>query len=544
MNLYAPTLFDEKTLTWRGGSNCPHVFDPKMSIGKAALFVLNQNLDFVAQISDNSGVKKTNREIRDSMLKIAVNLTKIGCTKGDVVGFLSTNTDELAGAVLATFLLAAPVNPLDPSAGKADIIHMFGLTRPKFIFCEDNKLPILVEALESLNHKAQIVVLGERIKAYHHIDDFLVDPGNLNENDFPDVDAETFAFILCSSGTTGMPKGVCISHRTLLYFAAYGIGIDTHKPQSIFCFSSLYWYTGVLTLLMGTMMGLTRIITNKPYNQDLLYQIIVKHRPNIMFVVSMHIFGILKHPLVTKSTMDSIRYLLFTGTTLSEETWMKIKVYLPNGYFNCGYGMTEMGWVAHEPKDAAYPSVGNILSGTEMKILDKEGKKLGIGQQGELCMKWEHRFLYYYKDPERTAELVDKDGWIHSGDTAYFDSNNYLHIVGRSKDIINYEHVHIAPIELENLIMSLPGVQEVVAVGIPHPTIEDLHFPAAVLIRHEGASVTEKDIEVIIEKNLADSKRLRGGVYFVNSFPRTPSGKIKRNLVTEIATKLYKEKNP
>lgn len=139
---------------------------------------------------------------------------------------------------------------------------------------------------------------------------------------------------------------------------------------------------------------------------------------------------------------------------------------------------------------------------------------------------------------------MDNDGWVHSGDTAYFDSENLLHVIGRSKDILNYEHVHIAPIELESLIILLPGVREVVVVGVPHPSFEDFHLPAAVVIRQEGSSVTEKDIKEVIEKNLADSKRLRGGVYFVDSLPVTASGKIKKIDVRQMATKMYKEMNP
>ncbi|XP_055684186.1 luciferin 4-monooxygenase-like [Lutzomyia longipalpis] len=539
-NLFKPTVFDEKALIWRGG-NSLKILNNKASIGAAALCALNQNPDFVAQISDNSGVRKTNREIRDAMLKIAVNLGKIGCSKGDVVGFLSSNNEEVGSAVLATLLLAAQVNALDPSSGKGDIIHMFGITRPQFIFCEEDKVSILVEALECLELNAKIIIFGDKINGHHHIDEFLRDPGNLNDYTFPEIDDKTCAFILCSSGTTGMPKGVAVSHKTLLYFSLNGIMNDPERPSSIFCFSSLYWYTGILTLLMGTFLGISRIITTEPYSPDLFYEIITKHRPNMMFVVSMYVSGILNHPLLDETTMDSIKFIACTGSTLAEPLWKKIKKYLRNGDIYCGYGMTEIGWVSREPGGTTQPSVGNLLAGVEMKILDKNGKNLGIGQQGELHIKWENRFLGYYNNPQATAAILDEDGWIQSGDIAYFDKENLLHVVGRSKDILDYKNFHIAPLELENLIITLPGVVQAVVVGVPDALCTEL--PAAAVICQEGSSVSEKDIEKLIELSLSDTKRLRGGVFFVESFPLTASGKIKRPAVKEIVTKLYKKRH-
>lgn len=88
-----------------------------------------------------------------------------------------------------------------------------------------------------------------------------------------------------------------------------------------------------------------------------------------------------------------LRDMLFTGTTLPESTWLKIKEYLPNGEFYCAYGMTEVGWISQEPGNSAHISVGNIMAGAEMKILNEEGKKLGVGQQGELCIRFENCFL-------------------------------------------------------------------------------------------------------------------------------------------------------
>lgn len=111
-NIFEATLFDKRTKIW-SGVHKPRIFDSKVSLGRTVLYMLDKNPDFVAQISDNSGIRRTNRDIHDETLKIAANLQKIGCSQGDVVGFLSRNNEKIASAVLAAFLLAAPINALD-----------------------------------------------------------------------------------------------------------------------------------------------------------------------------------------------------------------------------------------------------------------------------------------------------------------------------------------------------------------------------------------------------------------------------------------------
>ncbi|XP_059617917.1 luciferin 4-monooxygenase-like [Phlebotomus argentipes] len=539
-NIFKSTIFDEKTKIWRG-SHRPIIFDPSISLGRAILFVLNRNPDFVAQISDNSGVRKTNREIHDATLKIAVNLQKIGCARGDVVGFVCRNHENLAPAVLASYLIAAPVNALDFMFSKDEIIHMFGITRPKFVFCEKDKFNVLKDALNVLKSDAKIILMDEKVSGFLHMENLLEESADLEDFCPPDVDDKTCAVILCSSGTTGMPKGVSLTHRHLQFVGSYGFFDDVLTPCSMICFSSLYWYSGLATLLTTSLMGITRIITTDPYTPDLFYSMLTKYRPEFIFSAPVQLSDILSHQLLDENTLQSVKCYICAGSTVHEPLWEKAKKYLTNGDIYNGYGMSEVGFISREPVKTPRYSVGKLIAGLEMKIIDENGEQLGIGQEGEFCMRTKDMFLCYYNNPEETVKILDKDGWVHSGDVGYLDEDGLLHIIGRNKDILKYNNYVVSPVEVENLILTIPGVLQVSVVGVPHPTHIDL--PAAVVVRKMDSSVTEAEICSVVEKRLSDSKRLRGGVYFVDSLPLTPSGKVRKNIVKEMAKKFYNERN-
>ncbi|XP_059623010.1 luciferin 4-monooxygenase-like [Phlebotomus argentipes] len=421
-----------------------------------------------------------------------------------------------------------------------EIIHMFGITKPKFVFCESDKVPVLREALQVLKNDAKIIVFGDRLADSLHIEDFLADPGDLGAFSPPEVDDDTCAVIFCSSGTTGLPKGVCINHRNLNFIAAYGYTDDeVEKPYKILTFTSIYWVTAVLTLLVGLGRS-TRLIVPESYSDDFFYKIIKKYRPEIIFTGPMYFEGLINHPSIQVSDLDSIKVYICGGSVVSQALWEKSKVFLRNGELRCAYGMSEISFISKAPPKASKRSEGYILSGQQVRILDEDGENLGVGEQGEICIKWQHMFRGYFDNPEATAKVLDADGWLHSGDIGFFDQDNQLHVMGRSKDLIEYNYFKITPGEIENVILSVPGVRQAVVVGVPDPKFVDL--PAAVVIRKEGSSVTEQDIAAAIEARLSDHKRLRGGIYFVDSVPTTPSGKVKKQLVKENVVKLYREK--
>lgn len=173
--------------------------------------------------------------------------------------------------------------------------------------------------------------------------------------------------------------------------------------------------------------------------------------------------------------------------------------------------------------------------------MDEFGNHLGPNEEGEICIKVKYTFLGYMGNEEQTKVTL-LDGWIHTGDVGYFDDDHFLFINGRSKEIIKYRNYQISPLDIEEFLSQRFGLLRTCAVGIPdHKHGNDL---LAVTIQKgtDEIKVTDTDLIKTFAQELADHKRIRGGVYFLDQFPLTPSGKVKRNEVKQIVSQLYKEK--
>lgn len=206
-----------------------------------------------------------------------------------------------------------------------------------------------------------------------------------------------------------------------------------------------------------------------------------------------------------------------------------------------GYGITEIGGGVSVNLTGKKCSVGVTVPNVDVKIISEEGVSLGIGQDGEICVKSIFSFIGYYGDENETKSILDTEGWLHTGDIGHFDNDGNLYLVDRKKDILKYKGYQISPTEIEGLIGQNSGVSVVSVVGIPDEIATDL--PAAVIVR-KNSNVTEEEIFDLVAKNMSDFKKLRGGVYFVDSIPMTISGKIQKNKVKDIAIHLFKNKEP
>lgn len=236
--------------------------------------------------------------------------------------------------------------------------------------------------------------------------------------------------------------------------------------------------------------------------------------------------------------------------------------FLPSSIY-VGYGMSEAAGIITlnypEPRPG---SVGQLVNGITVKIIDSNDNRCSIGKDGEICFLLQHPFLGYYGDADSTNATLDSDGWLHSGDIGHFDEDGYLFIVDRLKDILKHRGYQISPSEIEDALLKHQGVTSVCVVGIPDVLWTDL--PAAVVVKNDNVDVTEREIMDIIKSMLAksysimltgyngefdfldsmsDYKQLRGGVYFVDRFPMTPSGKIIRRKVREMAIEMYNQKS-
>uniref|UniRef100_A0A7G3A7V3 Putative acyl-coa synthetase n=1 Tax=Lutzomyia longipalpis TaxID=7200 RepID=A0A7G3A7V3_LUTLO len=308
----------------------------------------------------------------------------------------------------------------------------------------------------------------------------------------------------------------------------------------MFCFFSLYWFSGYMSMFMSFFLGIQRIITAKPFSPEWLIAVVNDYKVAFFVTPPAHAAQLVNSPALKKDSLEGLKSYMCGGSLVSKELSDKIRPYVCNGMFTVGYGMTEAGGVSAQFLPSSKVSVGNLAAGCLAKIIDEDGKQLGLGESGEICVKTRTQFLCYYNNPKATKETLDKEGWIHTGDLGYFDDDGLLFISGRKKEILKYNNFHVTPSEIEEILESHPGVSQAAVVGVPDPVYTDL--PAAVVVRRNGTSVTEEELSKLVEKSVPDYKKLRGGVYFVDNFPMTPSGKIRKPKVKELAISLYNAK--
>lgn len=241
-----------------------------------------------------------------------------------------------------------------------------------------------------------------------------------------------------------------------------------------------------------------------------------------------------KTPLLNQFDLSSLK-LIFTGAApLSKEVEDHVKARWKNKLeIIQTYGMSEMTYAALMTFWPIKPgAAGKILRGDYVKVIDSKGKSLPANKVGELCFKGNRIMKGYLNNPKATAETIDKDGWLHTGDLGYFDDDKEFFIVDRLKELIKYKAFQVAPAELEGLLLSNPKIRDCGVIGIPDEIAGELPF--GFVVKQPGAEITEDEVKNFVKQNASNAKWLRGGVKFIDEIPKNPSGKILRRELREL----------
>lgn len=221
---------------------------------------------------------------------------------------------------------------------------------------------------------------------------------------------------------------------------------------------------------------------------------------------------------------------------VAEELLLQMQPHVPNAHMRSIYGSSEIGFITRCGVPVSVPtSVGSLGTNVECRLVDESGKVVGPGVQGEVLVRHRYMFLGYLNNPEATKNALTEDGFFRTGDIGYMDAEGNLFVIDRIKDIIKYANFQISPSDLEGIIQKIDGVKQVCVIGIPSAD-RSSDLPMAVVERVPGSSIREEDIIRIVDGQVTDFKRLRGGVRFVDSFPMTPSGKILRRAVKQMVS--------
>ncbi|HEY8171635.1 MAG TPA: AMP-binding protein [Dehalococcoidia bacterium] len=446
-----------------------------------------------------------------------------GIEKGDLIGVYAPNSVEYAVVLHGALLAGAIVTTLNPLYREREVEHQLSDAGAKTVFTLEALKPVVEAARPHL----------PALRHVHALEDVWAMAKSAAGDPKPvDIDpAKDIAVLPYSSGTTGMPKGVMLSHQNLTANIRQTMALGLTKEDAIVLdFLPFYHIYGMMVLLnCGLAAGATQIILPR-FDPQVALELIQKHKITDLFVVPPVILALVNMPLGDYD-LSSLRFLMSGAAPLPAEVGRQAAEKLHCVVMQ-GYGMTESSPITNvnpldTPRDG---TVGPAVSDTLEKIVSLDtGEELPPGEIGELLVFGPQVMQGYWNNPEATAETITPDGWLRTGDISSADPDGYIRIHDRKKEMIKYKGYQVAPAELESLLMEHPGVRD--AAVIPKADAEAGEVPKAfVVLREPGLDLNE--VTAFVAAKVAPYKKIRY-IEAVEAIPKNPSGKILRRQLIE-----------
>lgn len=507
----------------------PDVQIPEVSITEFIFSSIERFKDKPALIDGLSGRALTYGEFADAARRVAASLAQRGFKKGDVCAIFSTNCPEYAVLFHAVAMLGGintTLNPLYTGDEAAAQLNDAGakllVTAPVVIekardAAEQSKIEELF-VFGAAEGATPFAALLDSDGVVPHVE---IDPKN-------DLVALPY-----SSGTTGLAKGVMLTHHNLVANMRQMDGLDYfHQDDILLCVLPLFHIYGLVVVMnMGLHLGAT-IVMMPRFDLEQFLGLIQKYRVTLSHIVPPIVLKLAKDPIIENYDLSSLTMIFSGAAPLGPELTRECIQRIGCGVRQ-GYGMTETSPVTHSsPADSAkmkLGSVGPAAPNTECKIVDPAtGEELGPNQEGEVCVRGPQIMKGYLNNPEATAHTIDADNWLHTGDIGYADDDGHFFIVDRVKELIKYKGFQVAPAELEAILLTHPAVADTAV--IPCPDDEAGEVPKAfVVLKHE---VSAEELMEFVADQVAPHKKIRS-VEFIEQIPKSLSGKILRRVLVE-----------
>jgi acyl-CoA synthetase (AMP-forming)/AMP-acid ligase II len=485
--------------------------------------------DKVAMIDGPSGRSLTYGQLIGAIQKVATGLAQKGFGKGDVFGIYSPNIPEYAIAFHAVASLGGINTTINPLYTADELAKQLTDSKARFLLTVPPFLDKAQEAAQKANIE-EIFVFGEAAGATPFASLLTATGPAPAVSINPQEDLVVLPY---SSGTTGLPKGVMLTHYNLIANLAQIKDIEhfDEKDKLIAILPFFHIYGMVVIMSLGLYKGAT-LVSMPRFEMEQFLQILQDHQISRAYLVPPIVLGLAKHPLVDKYDLSALKTILSGAAPLSAEVSQACHDRL-GCVIKQGYGMTEMSPVTHldsdEPAKIKLGAIGHLIPNTEARIIDiASGAELANNQEGELLMRGPQLMRGYLNNPGATAASIDEAGWYHSGDVAYVDDDGYFYIVDRVKELIKYKGLQVAPAELEAILLTNPAIAD--AAVIPSPDEEAGEIPKAfVVLRGE---ISPDEIMAFVAAKVAPHKRVRK-VEIVDQIPKSASGKILRRLLVD-----------
>ncbi|MDT0438114.1 MULTISPECIES: 4-coumarate--CoA ligase family protein [Streptomyces] len=466
--------------------------------------------------------------------RVAAGFAALGVRKGDVLALHSPNTIAFPTAFYAATRAGATVTTAHPLATAEEFATQLRDASARWIVTVSPLLDTARRAAELAGGVREILVCDQA-------------PGHLSLIDLlacrdpePDVAIDPVndvAVLPYSSGTTGLPKGVMLTHRQIATNLAQLEPLAATGPgERILAVLPFFHIYGLTALMNAPLRSGAAVVVLPRFELEGFLAAVEEHRVTGLYVAPPIVLALAKHPAVAAHDLSSLRYVLSAAAPLDADLAAACARRLGLPPVGQAYGMTELSPGTHvvplDAMDQAPPgTVGRLVPGTEMRLvsLDAPARDLGAGETGEILIRGPQVMKGYLGRPDATADILDADGWLHTGDVGRVDDEGWLFVVDRVKELIKYKGFQVAPAELEALLLTHPGIADAAVVGAPDEHGNEI--PHAHVVR-SGTGPTAQEVMEYVAARVAPHKRVRA-VTFVDAVPRAASGKILRRALRE-----------
>ena len=501
--------------------------------------------DQEALICNHQNYRATYKEFYDQVVEVAKGLIALGVKRGERVGVWSPNCYQWTLLQYATAKIGVILVNINPAYRTSELIYVINQSGLSVMFSalqfkSSNYKKMMDDAREFTDTIRKAIFWDE---SWEH---FLKEGKQISDETLrkyeEKVQFDDPVNIQYTSGTTGNPKGVTLSHHNILN-NAYFIGLRmnyTHLDRVCIPVPFYHCFGMVIGNLACTVHGATMVVPNDSFDPVKTLETIEKERCTSLYGVPTMFIAEL-HEMEQKTyDLSSLRTGVMAGSLCPPEIMKKVKEQMNMHEITICYGMTETSPVSTQtrigvPFEKQIYSVGTIHDHLEIKIIDPKTQAiLKRGESGELCTRGYSVMLKYWNSPEATRQVIDEQRWMHSGDLAMMDEDGYLHISGRIKDLIIRGGENISPKEIEDFLYTYKGVMDAHVIGVPSEKYGEEIM--AWIKPNEGVTLTEEELRDFCKERIAHYK-IPKYWKFVSEFPMTISGKIRKVEMREIAAR-------
>jgi long-chain acyl-CoA synthetase len=462
--------------------------------------------------------------------RLAQALLERGVIPGDRVLVMMLNSPHVTASFTAVWKIGGVIVPVTPMLGAREVRYLIEDSGAKVIITSPELCGRLLEACSGQPGLIKVLVFGRAEQ--EGVTDV---SGELASSDpfegMIDRASDELALLLYTSGTTGVPKGVKLTHENLLFVADACYRLNEHLGQlrtmQVLPLSHVY---GVLVMNLGARMG-SAVQILKHFDAKAVLETIESFRVQRLALVPTMLTLLINQPDREQFDVSSLETVNSGGAPLSEATRLEF-----SRLFNCrvvqGYGLSETaGGLSgyHPDDDYRVGSVGSPLPGVEVCVMDFDNRVLPPGEIGELCTRGRHVMQGYYHNDQASKEAI-VDGWLHTGDIGYTDADGYIYITDRKKDLIIKGGENISPREIEEAIYSNENIAEAAVLGVADDIYGE-NIVAAVVLK-PGRMINEADLVDYLGDYLSKFK-IPSRIFFPDSLPKNASGKILKRVLRE-----------